>query len=147
MSHPALTSLRALTFFDTLPELDSELRDWLLLEDSMTKRFEQFCRKVHVDIIREGFIGPELPDDERACLPQESRYWLREIVLCGDGEPWLIGRTVVPESTLCSTWAKLRWAAIFLPSRRSRATILRWGAAKIYGGAVLACGYPVNRYY
>ncbi|WP_313486015.1 chorismate lyase [Atlantibacter hermannii] len=101
MSHPALTSLRALTFFDTLPELDSGLRDWLLLEDSMTKRFEQFCSKVHVDIIFEGFIGPELQDAERACLPQESRYWLREIVLCGDGEPWLIGRTVVPESTLC----------------------------------------------
>ena len=100
MSHPALTSLRALTFFDTLPELDSGLRDWLLLADSMTKRFEQFCSKVHVDIIFEGFIGPELPDAERACLPQESRYWLREIVLCGDGEPWLIGRTVVPESTL-----------------------------------------------
>ncbi len=54
MSHPALTSLRALTFFDTLPELDSGLRDWLLLEDSMTKRFEQFCSKVHVDIIFEG---------------------------------------------------------------------------------------------
>ena len=34
-------------------------------------------------------------------LPDEPRYWLREIILYADGEPWLAGRTVVPESTLC----------------------------------------------
>jgi chorismate--pyruvate lyase len=33
-------------------------------------------------------------------LPDDTRYWLREILLCADGEPWLAGRTVVPESTL-----------------------------------------------
>ncbi|STG51908.1 chorismate lyase [Escherichia coli] len=34
------------------------------------------------------------------CCRKESRYWLREILLCADGEPWLAGRTVVPVSTL-----------------------------------------------
>ena len=41
MSHPALTQLRALRYFDQIPALDPEQLDWLLLEDSMTKRFEQ----------------------------------------------------------------------------------------------------------
>ena len=41
MSHPALTQLRALRYFDQIPALDPQQLDWLLLEDSMTKRFEQ----------------------------------------------------------------------------------------------------------
>lgn len=38
MSHPALTQLRALRYFTEIPALEPQLLDWLLLEDSMTKR-------------------------------------------------------------------------------------------------------------
>ncbi|SFR15602.1 chorismate lyase [Enterobacter sp. kpr-6] len=100
MSHPALTQLRALRYFDAIPALDSQLLDWLLLEDSMTKRFEQQGKQVSVTLIREGFVSAGDVSEECALLPAESRYWLREILLCADGEPWLAGRTVVPESTL-----------------------------------------------
>ena len=101
MSHPALTQLRALRYFKEIPALDSRLLDWLLLEDSMTKRFEQEGKRVSVTLLREAFVGPHEVAEEVALLPVESRYWLREILLCADGEPWLAGRTVVPESTLC----------------------------------------------
>mgnify|MGYP000885041231 CR=1 FL=1 len=100
MSHPALAELRALSFFDEIPSLSGELLDWLLLEDSMTKRFEQHCEKVSVIVVNEGFVGPDMARDALGLLPAEPRYWLREILLCGDGEPWLAGRTLVPESTL-----------------------------------------------
>ncbi|GAB83057.1 chorismate lyase [Shimwellia blattae] len=102
MSHPALAQLYGLHYFDSLPATASPATlDWLLLEDSMTKRFETRCRKVSVVILREAFVGqPEMTDDESALLPGEPRYWLREILLCGDGVPWLAGRTLVPESTL-----------------------------------------------
>ncbi|MGU3415926.1 chorismate lyase [Enterobacteriaceae bacterium C34A] len=100
MSHPALAQLRALRYYTTVPELDAELRDWLLLEDSMTKRFEQQGKCVTVTLLREDFVGQDEVAQELALLPKESRYWLREILLCVDGEPWLAGRTVVPESTL-----------------------------------------------
>jgi len=100
MSHPALTQLRALRYFDAIPALDSQLLDWLLLEDSMTKRFEQQGKQVSVTLIREDFVTPDEVSEELPLLPAESRYWLREILLCADGEPWLAGRTVVPESTL-----------------------------------------------
>ena len=99
MTHPALTQLRALNYFDAIPSLDAEQLDWLLLEDSMTKRFEQYG-VVSVTLIDEGFVTRDAIASEQALLPGEQRYWLREILLCVDGEPWLAGRTVVPESTL-----------------------------------------------
>ena len=101
MSHQALRQLRALHWLPaTSPSLSPALLDWLLEEDSMTRRFEQHCQKVTVELIRESFIGADEMAQEAEFLPADERFWLREIVLCGDGEPWLIGRTVVPESTL-----------------------------------------------
>ena len=102
MSYPALTQLRALRYFTAMPPLEPSLRDWLLLEDSMTKRFEQQGKRVSVTVVNEGFIGREaLAGEEEVLLPDDSRFWLREIILCADDEPWLAGRTLVPESTLC----------------------------------------------
>lgn len=100
MSHPALTQLRALRYLDAIPALEPQLLEWLLLEDSMTKRFEQQGKQVSVTLIREAFVAPDDIPEELPLLPAEARYWLREILLCADGEPWLAGRTVVPESTL-----------------------------------------------
>ncbi|MEM6051722.1 chorismate lyase [Erwinia sp. P7711] len=101
MAENALTQLRALEWLPaSSPLLTRPLLDWLMEEDSMTQRFERHCEKVTVNIVREGFIGPEDAAQEVEFLPQESRYWLREILLCGDGVPWLAGRTIVPESTL-----------------------------------------------
>ena len=99
MPHPALTQLRALHYFAAMP-LDAHLRDWLLLEDSMTKRFEQQGKKVSVIMVNESFVGRDALAGEAPLLPSEPRYWLREIILCANGEPWLAGRTIVPESTL-----------------------------------------------
>ncbi|WP_058972255.1 chorismate lyase [Type-D symbiont of Plautia stali] len=101
MSHQALRQLRALHWLPaSSPLLSPPLLDWLLEEDSMTRRFEQHCQKVTVQLIRESFIRADEMAQEAEFLPADERFWLREIVLCGDGEPWLIGRTVVPESTL-----------------------------------------------
>ncbi|HFZ8994608.1 TPA: chorismate lyase [Citrobacter freundii] len=101
MAHPALTQLRALRYFKEMPALNPALLEWLLLEDSMTKRFEQQGKQVSVTLLREAFVGQSEVREELPFLPAEARYWLREILLCADGEPWLAGRTVVPESTLC----------------------------------------------
>ena len=72
----------------------------VILLHSMTKRFEQQGKTVSVTMIREGFVEQNEIPEELPLLPKESRYWLREILLCADGEPWLAGRTVVPVSTL-----------------------------------------------
>ncbi|MBN0357986.1 chorismate lyase, partial [Klebsiella pneumoniae] len=84
MSHPALTRLRALRYFAVMPSLPPPLSDWLLLEDSMTQRFEQQGKQVTVTLVNEGYIGRDALTDEAALLPDEPRYWLREIILNAD---------------------------------------------------------------
>lgn len=109
MSDHALTLLRAIEWLPaSSPSLNAALLDWLMEEDSMTKRFERHCRQVTVEPLREGFISAAEVGDEVALLPAETRYWLREIVLYGDGVPWLAGRTIVPESTLNGPEAMLQ---------------------------------------
>lgn len=71
MPHPALTQLRALHYFAAMPPLDAHLRDWLLLEDSMTKRFEQQGKKVSVIMVNEGFVGRDALAGEAPLLPSE----------------------------------------------------------------------------
>ncbi len=101
MTENALSWLRALDWSaEQACQLSPALRDWLLEERSMTRRFERHCRQVTVRITREGFISRQQATPEVALLPQEMRYWLREIVLYGDGVPWLAGQTLLPESTL-----------------------------------------------
>ncbi|QGY27644.1 chorismate lyase [Pantoea cypripedii] len=101
MSQDALAQLRALHWLPaSSPTLSAPLLDWLMEEDSMTRRFEQHCQQVTVQVVREGFIPASELGDEGQQLPEDERFWLREIILCGDGIPWLAGRTLVPESTL-----------------------------------------------
>ncbi|PIJ48415.1 chorismate lyase [Erwinia sp. OLTSP20] len=101
MSHPALKQLYALRWAEagSAPP-PASISDWLMEEDSMTRRFEQFCQRVSVRILRETFVTAGEIAGESALLPQDARYWLREVLLCGDDQPWLVGRTLVPQSTL-----------------------------------------------
>ena len=120
MSHPALTRLRALRYFAVMPSLPPPLSDWLLLEDSMTQRFEQQGKQVTVTLVNEGYIGRDALTDEAALLPDEPRYWLREIILNADGEPgarWRRSRRCVVRSWRYSSSGKLRWADTCLRRR------------------------------
>ncbi|CCG88771.1 chorismate lyase [Erwinia piriflorinigrans] len=109
MTENALSLLRAIEWLpDSSPLLTAPLLDWLLEVDSMTRRFEGHCQRVTVNLLREEFVSPQEIAAEVALLPTESRYWLREIELCADGVPWLVARTVVPESTLIGPEQKLQ---------------------------------------
>lgn len=99
MPGSVISPLSAMVFFDTTPELDNTLADWLFMEGSLTQRFSRYCQQLSITPIRQTFINSQTADDD-GLLPQEPRYWLREIVLYGDGTPWLLARTLIPESTL-----------------------------------------------
>ncbi|CDG22763.1 chorismate pyruvate lyase [Xenorhabdus poinarii G6] len=89
------------------PDLPDAILDWLMEAGSMTRRFEQYCQQVSVSPLRECFITAEELGDESKHLPLSEQYWLREIVLYGDGTPWLLGRTVIPTETLTGPDKKL----------------------------------------
>ncbi|EJD6540233.1 chorismate lyase [Providencia rettgeri] len=75
--------------------------DWLLELGSMTKRFEQHSQQVTVIPYLERYVSQGMLSTEEAqSLPESPRYWVREVVMYGDGIPWLLGRTVIPEETL-----------------------------------------------
>lgn len=80
--------------------IPATVSDWLMELGSMTRRFERHCGRVHVEPQRECFITRDRLPEEAAHLPHSERYWLREIVLLGDDQPWLLGRTVIPQETL-----------------------------------------------
>jgi chorismate--pyruvate lyase len=82
------------------PPVPATVNDWLMELGSMTRRFERYCERVHVEPQRECFISREQLGEEVEHLPESPRYWLREIVLFGDNQPWLLGRTVIPQETL-----------------------------------------------
>jgi len=109
MSQDALSLLRSLIWLSpSQATLAPPLLDWLMEEDSMTRRFEQHCQRVTVKPLREGFIDASELGEERALLPADERFWLREVLLFGDDQPWLAGRTLVPESTLNGPEAMLQ---------------------------------------
>lgn len=82
------------------PNMPADVANWLMELGSMTRRFEQHCQQVHVEPQRECFVTRHELGEDAEHLPASERYWLREIVLCGDNVPWLLGRTVIPEETL-----------------------------------------------
>lgn len=78
------------------------VRCWLDERQSMTKRLERHClQQVIVVPQREKFIDyPQLLPHEQAQLAVDNGYWLREVIMYGDGKPWIVGRTLVPKKTL-----------------------------------------------
>lgn len=80
--------------------LSKSVASWLMEQGSMTQRFEQHCDHVHVEPQQTCFIHHDQLGDDAKHLPINQRYWLREIILFGDGIPWLLGRTIIPEGTL-----------------------------------------------
>ena len=108
MSENALPLLRAIEWLPESALQNPLLLDWLMEEDSMTRRFEGHCQKVTVNLLREGFISRTEAGNDVSLLPEDQRIWVREIELCGDGVPWLVACTLVPESTLVGPEQKLQ---------------------------------------
>ncbi|MCV9878817.1 chorismate lyase [Brenneria izbisi] len=102
MSDDVPISLRAIEWFTDPPTtVPASIEGWLMETGSMTRRLDDCCERLVVTICNERFILPrELLNDELAHLPASEHYWLREVVLHGDGRPWLFGRTLIPQQTL-----------------------------------------------
>ncbi|MEQ5835651.1 chorismate lyase [Marinobacter sp. NFXS9] len=82
---------------------------WLELEGSLTRALQLRCReRFHVDVLREGFARPTLEEAQTLHIPSRQLAWIREVQLCGDGQPWVMARTVIPLATLRGRGRRLR---------------------------------------
>lgn len=84
-------------------------RPWLLGRDSLTAQLKALSGgQFSVQLLRQAVEPPNR--SERAQLNVGPRHWalVREVLLCGHGEPWVFARTVVPLQTLTGPLRKLR---------------------------------------
>lgn len=100
MSDAALALLRTIEWYNDTPRLPECIESWLKETGSMTQRLECHCEQLTVVPFYDDFIAADLLGEEREALPESERYWLREVIMYGDGQSWLVGRTVIPPSAL-----------------------------------------------
>ncbi|MBK1886405.1 chorismate--pyruvate lyase family protein [Marinobacter sp. DY40_1A1] len=83
------------------PEVHGPASYWLKVEGSFTRALQKQCESsFHVEVQREGFATPTLEEARRLGIPFRQLAWIREVRLCGDGEPWVLARTVIPLACL-----------------------------------------------
>ncbi|MGL6117804.1 chorismate--pyruvate lyase family protein [Plesiomonas sp.] len=105
---------------------------WLCSLGSMTERLRASCRTLHVKVGHEGFVSRSqlaacewlsLPSSSlsppsllQSALPQgkiphnaddAATLWLRDVLLCCDGVPWIFARTLIPKQMLQQQWQHL----------------------------------------
>lgn len=84
-------------------------RHWLQVEGSLTRALQLQCHHgFHVDILGEGYLRPTREEALTLGVPLRQRVWIREVQLCGDGQPWVLARTVIPRQTLAGKARRLR---------------------------------------
>jgi len=84
-------------------------RYWLQVEGSFTRALQGQCRRsFHVEVQHEGFAVPTREEAKQLAIPARQRAWIREVRLCGDGEPWVLARTIIPLACLEGRGRRLR---------------------------------------
>jgi chorismate lyase len=69
---------------------------WLLEAGSLSQRLNGCCQKLSVKLLKNDWLENEaLTAQEVSLLPNESCL-LRQVILCGDGSPWVLGSTLIP---------------------------------------------------
>lgn len=91
------------------PQVHGAARYWLQVEGSFTRVLQQQCRhRFHVEVCNEGFDRPSREEARRLGLGLRQLAWIREVRLCGDGEPWVLARTIIPQGCLEGKGRRLR---------------------------------------
>ncbi|WP_375751860.1 chorismate lyase [Vibrio sp. HN007] len=76
------------------------LLDWLQEEGSLSRRLEKECQDLSVNLLSNHVIqGESLTTQEVSLLSNEACI-LREVILNGDDSQWVVGRTLMPLSSL-----------------------------------------------
>ncbi|WP_245953278.1 chorismate--pyruvate lyase family protein [Alteromonas aestuariivivens] len=78
------------------------LKNWLLDTGSLTERLQSLCRHFELKLI--GQKKQPLHTSEANWLNSSvpGEYQVREVVLMGDGAPWVFARSVIPEALIQS---------------------------------------------
>ncbi|MGF1743222.1 chorismate lyase [Vibrio profundum] len=73
---------------------------WLLENGSMSQLLKLHCQQLTVDLLHNRPVKAEKLNSQEVDLLSDEPCLLRKVVLCGDSEPWVLGRTLIPASSL-----------------------------------------------
>jgi len=75
---------------------DELLAHWLLDVSSLTERLQSACNRFEVVVVKHQLASPRYDEFELLGCSQSSTY-IREVILLGDGVPWVFARSVIPK--------------------------------------------------
>lgn len=83
------------------------INDWLLNTGSLTERLQANSNEFSVQLIGQQRLNPD-PSEARLLPDLTQRDWqIREVILYGNGQPWVFARSVLPDYLCSTTWAGL----------------------------------------
>jgi chorismate--pyruvate lyase len=136
-------------------ECSAALRGWLLDRGSLTRRLQQHSDgDFSVTLLRQRWARPRLDEAQALGISARRHALIREVLLCGHGQPWVFARSVIPAQAMQGPLCFLRrldnrplGALLFSNPAITRGPIMlaRWpqqllppslqhtGAAKLWG--------------
>ncbi|MGC9459681.1 chorismate lyase [Vibrio genomosp. F10] len=75
-------------------------RDWLLELGSLSRLLERHCDDLSVDLLHNRIVKAERLNQQEIDLLSLDPCLLRKVVLKGDGVPWVLGRTLIPSTSI-----------------------------------------------
>lgn len=79
---------------------DPLLKNWLLDTGSLTERLQSQCMRFDLTLIGQRQMQPEVEEMKQLSLSGDGRFQIREVILSGNGQPWVFARSVLPQA-LC----------------------------------------------
>lgn len=96
---------------EKLPIPEAKVKNWLLDTGSLTERLQSHCKDFTVQVLgqRQCEISLEEIQQLNACVltSQETKWQVREVILWGDGDPWVFARSIIPEQMCQAEFAGL----------------------------------------
>jgi chorismate--pyruvate lyase len=76
-------------------------KKWLLGRGSLSQLMKTYCHTLSVKVLHNAWADSQLlTEDESRLLMFPERFVLRQVLLSGDGCPWVMGRTLISESVV-----------------------------------------------
>ncbi|MCZ4296201.1 MULTISPECIES: chorismate lyase [Vibrio] len=75
-------------------------KKWLLEQGSLSRLLESYCQSLTVDLLHNKIVKAEKLNSQEIALLAQEECLLRKVVLKGDGCAWVIGRTLIPHSSM-----------------------------------------------
>ena len=77
-------------------------KHWLLELGSLSRLLNLHCEELSVDLLHNRIVKAERLNAQEISLLSSEQCLLRKVMLKGDGAPWVLGRTLIPNSSIAT---------------------------------------------